>query len=176
MFCVRHTTMHQFTVRGHFMQSHRCTVHVHLAMTSHLHFWQSDQGLLCAAVVTLEEGGGGGWGVGGGGMDAEMSQHRKVTVENKILLPGLEPATFQSRIWPSTTELSPLPTWNSPASSSNSVIHWPFTRQKVPPTSDMENHILLYRSVSCWTTLSLVYPQVHAHCWWKFKATQQWWI
>ena len=36
---------------------------------------------------------------GGGGMDAEMSQHRKVTLEKKILpplLPGLEPTTFQS--------------------------------------------------------------------------------
>ena len=31
----------------HFMQSHICKVHACLAVTCHLHFWQSDRGLLC---------------------------------------------------------------------------------------------------------------------------------
>ena len=41
---------------------------------------------------------GGGGGGGGVGTDAEMSQHRKLTLEKKIhvpLLPGLEPETFR---------------------------------------------------------------------------------
>ena len=43
-----------------------------------------------------------------------MGQHQQLTLEmtTKILpplMPELEPATFRSRVWPSTTELSPLP-------------------------------------------------------------------
>ena len=40
------------------------------------------------------------------------SHHRKLTLEKKILppaLPGLEPETFRSRVYRSTTELSSLP-------------------------------------------------------------------
>ena len=36
----------------HFMQSHICKVHVCLAVTCHLHFWQNDRDLLRATVVT----------------------------------------------------------------------------------------------------------------------------
>ena len=41
-----------------------------------------------------------------------MSQHRKLTLEKKLLpplLPGLEPDTFRSRVHRFTTELFPLP-------------------------------------------------------------------
>ena len=47
IFCIHHTTMH-----CHFMQSHIGRVHACLAVSCHLHFWQNDQGLLCAPVIT----------------------------------------------------------------------------------------------------------------------------
>ena len=51
-----------------------------------LHFWQNDRDLLHATTVTQ-----------GGGADASMSWHRKLTPEKKILpmvLQRLEPVTF----------------------------------------------------------------------------------
>ena len=62
-----------------------------LAVTCHLHFWQNDQDLLHAAVVTR------GWNG-----YRNKSRHRKLTLEKKILPPlqqGFEPTTFQSRVW-----------------------------------------------------------------------------
>ena len=59
------------------MQSHICKVHVYLAVTSHLHFWQNDRGPLHATVVTR------GWN-----RYWNKSQHRKLTLENKILPPA----------------------------------------------------------------------------------------
>ena len=59
-----------------------------LAVTCHLHFWQNDQDLLHATAVT--------WGWNG---YRNKSQHRKSTLEKKILPPllqGFELATFQS--------------------------------------------------------------------------------
>ena len=61
-----------------------------LAVTCHLHFWQNDRDFLRATVVTR------GWNG-----YRNKSQHRKSTLENKILPPfqqGFEPATFQSRV------------------------------------------------------------------------------
>ena len=74
----------------HFMQSHIRKVYACLAVTCHLHFWQNDWDLSCATVVT--------WGWNG---YRKKSQHRKSTLEKKILPPlqGFEPATFQSRVW-----------------------------------------------------------------------------
>ena len=63
-----------------------------------LHFWQNDRGLLRATVVTS-----------GVGRTPNKSQHRKLSLEKKILpplLPGLELATFWSRVRGSTNELS----------------------------------------------------------------------
>ena len=74
----------------HFMQSHIRKVYACLAVTCHLHFWQNDRDLLCATVVTR------GWNGYG-----NKSQHRKSTLEKKILPPlqqGFEPSTFQSRV------------------------------------------------------------------------------
>ena len=87
----------------HLIQSHICRVHVYLAVTCHLRFWQNDndQNLFHAAVVTQ------GWNG-----YRNKSQHRKLTQQKKIrppLLPGLEPKTFRSGIWRSTNELSLLP-------------------------------------------------------------------
>ena len=71
-----------------------------LAVTCHLHFWQNDRDLLRATAVT--------WGWNG---YRNKSQHRKLTLEKKILLlflQGFRPATFQSQVQHST-ELSPPP-------------------------------------------------------------------
>ena len=65
-------------------------VYACLAVTCHLHFWQNDRDFLRATAVTR------GWNV-----YRNKSQHRKSTLEKKILPPfqqGFEPATFQSRV------------------------------------------------------------------------------
>ena len=62
---------------------------MYLAVTCHLHFWQNDQDILCATVITR------GWN-----RYWNKSQHRKLTLEKKILLllkQGLKPAILQSQ-------------------------------------------------------------------------------
>ena len=89
----------------HFMQSNTRKVHACLAVTCHLHFRQNDRDLLRATVVTRGRNG-----------YRNNSQHRKLTLEKKILpalLQRFEPATFQSGVGRHesgalTTELSPL--------------------------------------------------------------------
>ena len=87
-----------------FNKIHICKVYACLAVTCHLHFWQNDRDFLRATVVTQ------GWNG-----YRNKSQHRKSTLEKKILPPfqqGFERATFQSRVRCSnnlTTELSPPP-------------------------------------------------------------------
>ena len=74
----------------HFMQSHVRKMYAYLAVTCHLHFWQDDRDLLRTTEVTR-----------GQNRYQNKSQHRKSTLENKILPPllqGFEPATFQSRV------------------------------------------------------------------------------
>ena len=85
----------------HFMQSHIRKVYACLAVTCHLHFWQNDRDLLRATVVT--------WGWNG---YRNKSQHRKSTLEKKILPPlqqGFKPATFQPRVWHSNHWAIPAP-------------------------------------------------------------------
>ena len=97
MFCVHHTPCH-------FMQSHMRKVYECLAVTCHLRFWQNDRGLLCATAVTQ------GWNG-----YRNKSQHRKLTLEEKILPPlqqGFEPATFRSWVPHSNHWAIPaIPTW-----------------------------------------------------------------
>ena len=84
----------------HFMQSHIGRVHVYLAVTCHLNFWQNDRDLLHATAVTR------GWNG-----YRNKSQHRKSTLEKKILMPllqGFEPATFRSRVRRSNHSAIPL--------------------------------------------------------------------
>ena len=74
----------------HFRQSHIRKVYACLAVTCHLHSWQNDRDLLRATAVTW------GWN-----RYQNKSQHRKLTLEKKILPPllqGFEPATFRSRV------------------------------------------------------------------------------
>ena len=74
-----------------FNKIHVRKVYACLAVTCHLHFWQNDRDFLRATVVTR------GWNG-----YRNKSQHRKSTLEKKILPPfqqGFEPATFQSRVW-----------------------------------------------------------------------------
>ena len=81
----------------HFMQSHIRKVHACSDVTGHLRFWQNDRGLLRATAVTLAVSAvTRGW-------DGyrNKSQHRKSTLEKKILPPllqGFEPVTFRSRV------------------------------------------------------------------------------
>ena len=85
----------------HFMQSHIPRVHACLVVTCHLHFWQIDWDLLRATALTQ-----------GLNRYRNKSQHRKLTLEKKILPPvlrGLKPVTFQSRVWHSNHWAIPAP-------------------------------------------------------------------
>ena len=73
-FCVRHTTMQQFTV-SLYSKPHYAALHVCLAVMCHLHFWQNDRDLLHATAITQ------GWK-----RHQNKSRHRKLTLEKKILL------------------------------------------------------------------------------------------
>ena len=76
---------------SHFLQSHIHRVHVCLTVICHLHFWQNGWGHLHATAVTW------GWN----GQWNKESANKKLTMEKRILLlllPGLEPMTFQSGI------------------------------------------------------------------------------
>ena len=84
-----------------FNKSHIRKVYACLAVTCYLHFWQNDQDFLRATVLTR------GWNG-----YRNKSQHRKLTLEKKILPPfqqGFEPATFNHESGTLTTELSPPP-------------------------------------------------------------------
>ena len=86
------------------MQSHIRNVYACLAVTCHLYFGQNDRDLLRATAVTR------GWNG-----YRNKSQHRKSTLEKKILPPfqqGFEPATFHSRVRRSNHWTIPDPkTW-----------------------------------------------------------------
>ena len=76
-------------IQPHTLSLHAQKVHACLAVTCYLHFCQNDQNLLHATAVTW------GWN-----KYQSKSQHRKLTLEKKKILPpllqGCEPATFQS--------------------------------------------------------------------------------
>ena len=95
-------TIQQCTsLQCHFIQSHIGRVYVCLSVTCHLHFWQNDWDLLRTTAVT--EGWNGYW---------NTSQHRKLTLEKKILLPllpGLKPGTLWSRGRRSNNWVIPAP-------------------------------------------------------------------
>ena len=72
--------------KARFNKSHIRKVFACLAVTCHLHFWQNDRDFLRATVVTR------GWN-----RYRNKSQHRKSTLEKKILPPfqqGFEPNFF----------------------------------------------------------------------------------
>ena len=84
MFCVHHANH----APHHFMQCHILEVHAYLAVTCHMHFWQNDQDPLHATAVAR------GWN-----RYQNKSQHRKLTLENKIIQPlqqGFEPMKLLS--------------------------------------------------------------------------------
>ena len=123
----------------HFMQSHILKVYACLAVACHLHFWQNDQDHLCATEVTLR------WN-----RYWNKSQHRKSTLENKILPPlqqGFEPATFQSRVRRSNHWAIPAPP------PSITVIHiWDKMEQKIwyqtfswPPRNSLSVTHIIYQ-------------------------------
>ena len=87
------------SLQGHFIWSHKCVMHVCWGATCHPHSWQNDLDLLCATVVTQ------GWN-GYLNKSAQKVDHGEVLLP---LLVGLKPTSFQSQVWHSATELSPLP-------------------------------------------------------------------
>ena len=105
-FCVHHATMHHVTS----CESHIRKVYACLAVTCHLRFWQNDRGLLRATAVTR------GWNG-----YRNKSQHRKLTLEKKIL-----PRPFDHESGALTTELSPLPDLSPPSRSTKDIkpISW----------------------------------------------------
>ena len=105
-------TIQRCTMSRYLMQSHIPRVHVCLAVTSNLHFWQNDQDFLHATAVM--QGRSSYW---------NKSQHRKSTMEKKILLPQLKPMTFRYESGALTTELS-LPPRVLSEPFSFSALHW----------------------------------------------------
>ena len=98
--CSVYTMQPCTSLQCHFIRSHIRKMHVCLTVTFHLHFWQNDRDLLRAAAVRR------GWN-----SYQNESRHGKLTMEKKTIpphLPGIEPATFRSRVRRCTTELSPL--------------------------------------------------------------------
>ena len=96
------------------MQSHIRKVYACLAVTCHLHFWQDDQDLLVLRATAVTRG----WN-----RYQNKSQHRKLTLEKKILPPlpqGFEPTTFQSRVQRSNH-------WAVPAIIVTIASQWLFT-------------------------------------------------
>ena len=86
-FCVHHTTVHHVTSCK---ATYDGKVYACSAATCPLHFWQNDRDFLRATAVTREWNG-----------YRNKIQHRKSTLEKKILLPllqGFDPSTFQSRV------------------------------------------------------------------------------
>ena len=87
-------------LQSHFIWSHIRRMYVCLPVSYHLHFGQNDWDLLCATAVRQ------GWN------GYQISQHRKLTLENKIILPGIKPLTFWSWALCSTPEPSlTQPSW-----------------------------------------------------------------
>ena len=86
-----------FTVSFH-AKPHTQGACVCLAVTCHPHFWPNNWDLLYATVAT--------WGWNG---YWNKSQHRKLTLEKKIIPLLLKPMTFPSWFRHSTSELFPLP-------------------------------------------------------------------
>ena len=114
----------------HFMQSLIRKVHAYLAVTRHQHFWQKDSGLLRATAVTH----GRNWYL-------NKSQHRKLTLEKKILSPllqGFEPATFRSRVRRSNHWAIPAP--RSPLTSHHTYTR-KHTRAPISPPSPVQIRI-----------------------------------
>ena len=98
VLCTLHNHAPRHVMQSQILESHACLA----AFSCHLHFWQNDRDLLRANAVTR------GWN----GCRNKI-QHRKLTLEKKILPPllqGFEPATcFKHESGAVTTELSPLP-------------------------------------------------------------------
>ena len=134
--CVHHTIMH------HFMQSYIRKVYVCLAVTCHLHLSQNDRDLLRAIAVTR------GWNE-----YRNKSQHRKLTLEKKILpllMQGFELPTFQSwgrrsNHWPTPPPPPPLCTSNSWTIFSHNQL-LPFNTPQPEPGLVQYFHLLPFNS------------------------------
>ena len=129
-----------------------------LAVTCHLHFWQNDRDFWRATVVTR------GWN----GYQ-NKSQHRKSTLEKKILPPfqqGFKPATFQSRVRHSNH-------WAIPAPSHTMSMTYTINMLSHIPTRPF-NHWKKFnaKQLGTWPTTTRTdrrHPYIHAQ---KVKANK----
>ena len=100
--CSRLSASHVYTIQPYTMSLHAKPHTSGVCVFScNLHFWQNDRDLLRATVVTR------GWNG-----YRNKSQHRKSTLEEKILPPfqqGFEPTTFQSWVRRSNHWAIPAP-------------------------------------------------------------------
>ena len=122
-----------------FNKIHIRKVYACLAVTCHLHFWQNDRDFLRATAVTR------GWNG-----YRNKSQHRKSTLEKKILPPfqqGFEPATFQSRV--------------------RCTNHWAIPAPKACGSTWLTSFIARFLFV-CWISTEVVYLQ-RWHGWCHMK-------
>ena len=100
------------------LHAHIRKVYACLAVTCYLHFWQNDRDLFRATVATR------GWN-----RYWNKSQHRKLTLKKKILLPlqqGFEPVTFQSQVWHSNHWAIPVIAVSNHCEICQTFIHWCF--------------------------------------------------
>ena len=107
-------TIQHYTMLHHFMQSHILRVHVCLAVTCHCTSGRMTGILACYCITQ-------GWNT-----LQNKSQHRKLTLELKILLPlllGLKPVTFNHKSGAQNAALSALPKCRSSFKLHCQVIH-----------------------------------------------------
>ena len=118
-----------------------------LVVTCHLHFWQNDRDLLRATAVTR------GWNG-----YRNKSQHRKLTLEKKILPPflqGFESATFRSRVRRSNH-------WAIPASKQSQeevVAKRILNVVNMVKISDAASTLSWYRLQACENTIQLKFRE-----------------
>ena len=130
-----------------FNKIHIRKVYACLAVTWHLHFWQNDRDFLRATVVTR------GWNG-----YRNKSQHRKSTLEKKILPPfqqGFEPATFQSRVRRSNHWAILAP---RRVHKFMSIYIWKYEANHCPPTPFFFLNRILFSSIRV-TSQNHLHPQ-----------------
>ena len=141
-----------------FNKSHIRKEYACLAVTCHLHFWQNDQDFLRATVVTQ------GWNG-----YRNKSQHRKSTLEKKILPPfqqGFEPATFQSRVRRSNHWAIPAPSFSQFKSLEHIPCYLSYFWRDTERDTERERKLMLhaYRLVfahtQLWNKLHYIHWQI----------------
>ena len=149
-----HTIQLCTSLRCHFIWSHNCRMHVCLAVTCQLHFWQNDWDLLCATAET--------WGWNG---YQTKSQHKKLTLKNILppLLPRHKSKNFQSLVHHSTTEpfLIPIIVTHEYKLLYHQLYHDVHQWYRLVISVMWIIHLLLLTTTLCYTAPYQATPQYH---------------